>query len=41
MGPTGIYIYVNKLMVKLSLCFNSVPRHEDVLGGGSIAPRNL
>jgi hypothetical protein len=27
------------IMVKLSLCFNSVPRHEGVLGTGGIAPR--
>jgi hypothetical protein len=30
-----------KVKVKLSLCFNWAPRHEDVLGSGGISPRIL
>jgi len=31
-------IFNTKVKVKLSLCFNLTPRHEDVLKGGGIAP---
>jgi hypothetical protein len=31
----------NAVKVKVSLCFNGVPRHEGVLGSGGIAPRIL
>jgi len=30
-----------KAMLKLSLCFNRVPRHEGVLGSGGIIPHIL
>jgi hypothetical protein len=41
------YVYVAnadkdcEVKVKLSLCFNWAPRHEDILGSGDIAPRIL
>jgi hypothetical protein len=30
--------YLDRILIKLSLCFNWAPRHEEVLGSGGIAP---
>jgi hypothetical protein len=36
-GPKS-YSTTGKVKIKLSLCFNSAPRHEGVSGSGGIAP---
>jgi len=38
---TEVEFFINKVKVKLSLCFNLAPHHGGVLGSGGIVTRIL